>query len=121
MMHSIRLVKKFWLIRLGMVAGLMTCVSLGFGQTDIPKSINELLTKHTCYTCHKTDVKLVGPSWTAISAKGMKKAEFVQSVYQPDATKWPGFPPMMPMPQVPKKDLEKIADWVLKLKPAAVK
>ena len=120
-MNSSRLLTRLRLTRSGLIVGLMSCMTLGFGQTEIPKAINELLTKHPCYTCHKLDLKLIGPSWTAISAKGLKKAEFVQSVYTPDATKWPGYPPMMPMPQVPKKDLEKIADWVLKIKPVASK
>ena len=86
------------------------------GQTEIPKAINELLVKHTCFTCHKTDVKLIGPSWMEIASKGLKKAELVQAVYAPDQSRWPGYPPMMPMPQVPKKDAEKIADWIVKLK-----
>lgn len=90
-------------------------------QTEIPKAVNELLVKHTCFTCHKADAKLIGPSWHDIAAKGMKKAELVQAVYAPDQNRWPGYPPMMPMPQVPKKDLEKIADWLVKLKPATAK
>jgi len=87
------------------------------GQTEIPKAVNDLFVKHTCFTCHKADVKFIGPSWHEIAAKGMKKAELVQAVYAPDQNRWPGYPPMMAMPQVPKKDLEKIADWLLKLKP----
>ncbi len=85
-------------------------------QTEIPKAVNELLVKHTCFTCHKADVKLIGPSWMEIASKGLKKAELVQAVYAPDQSRWPGYPPMMPMPQVPKKDVEKIADWLVKLK-----
>ena len=88
-------------------------------QTEIPKSVNDLFVKHTCFTCHKSDVKLIGPSWVDIAAKGLKEAELVQAVYAPNQDRWPGYPPMMPMPQVPKKDLEKIADWLVKLKPAA--
>jgi len=88
-------------------------------QIEIPKSVNDLFVKHMCFTCHKADVKLIGPSWVDIAAKGLKKAELVQAVYAPNQDRWPGYPPMMPMPQVPKKDLEKIADWLVKLKPAA--
>lgn len=96
-------------------------IQLSHSQTEIPKAVNELLTKHTCFTCHKADVKLIGPSWMEIASKGLKKAELVQAVYAPNQSRWPGYPPMMPMPQVPKKDVEKIADWLVKLKPAAAK
>lgn len=94
-------------------------VSTAKSQTEIPKAVNDLFIKHTCFTCHKADTKLIGPSWIDIAAKGMKKAELVQAVYAPDANRWPGYPPMMPMPQVTKKDLEKIADWLIKIKPKA--
>jgi cytochrome c len=92
-----------------------------FGQTEIPKGINDLLLLYTCYTCHKADVKFIGPSWVDISSKGMKKAEMVAAIYTPDASRWPGYPPMMAMPQVPKKDAEKIADWIVKLKGKSTK
>ena len=87
-----------------------------FAQVEIPSAINELLTKHTCFTCHKIDKKFIGPSWIDVSAKGMKKAELVAAVYAPNIDRWPGYPPMMAMPQVPKKEVEKIADWISKLK-----
>lgn len=102
------------------IFGLMVFCQLR-AQTEIPKGVNDLLVKHTCFTCHKADVKLIGPSWHEIAAKGLKKAELVQAVYSPDLSRWPGYPPMMPMPQVPKKDLEKIADWLVKLKPSQPK
>lgn len=101
------------------IFGLMACSRL-HAQTEIPKGVNDLLVKHTCFTCHKADVKLIGPSWQEIASKKLKKAELVQAVYAPDLSRWPGYPPMMPMPQVPKKDLEKIADWLVKLKPSQV-
>ncbi len=101
---------------LSLVFGLGS-IQTGLGQTEIPKSVNELFVKHTCFTCHKAEGKLVGPSWVDIARKGMKKGEFVQAVYAPNVANWPGYPPMMPMPQVPKKDLEKIADWIIKIKP----
>lgn len=103
-----------------LILGIVLVIPV-YGQTEIPKAVNELLVKHTCFTCHKADVKLIGPSWIDIASKGLKKAELVQAVYAPDQNRWPGYPPMMPMPQVPKKDLEKIADWLLKLKPPSAK
>jgi cytochrome c len=99
---------------------LMGCMGLFLGmnaQTEIPKNINDLFIKHTCFTCHKTGGKLIGPSWEDIAAKAGKKSEIVASILKPNPSNWPGYPPMAPMPQVPTKDLEKIADWILKIKP----
>ncbi len=84
-------------------------------QTEVPANINDLFLRYTCNTCHKLDAKLVGPSWKDIAAKGLKKPEMVKAVYTPDNSRWPGYPPMMAMPQVPQKDVEKMADWLVKL------
>lgn len=86
-------------------------------QTEIPKTVNELFIKHTCFTCHKTGAKLVGPSWEDIAARKMKKAELIASIQKPNAANWPNYPPMAPMPQVPMKDLEKMAEWLIKITP----
>lgn len=112
------LIPKIKCLLLGLILGFTFTAQ---SQTEIPKGVNDLLMLHTCYTCHKPDTKFVGPSWLDISAKGMKKAEIVGAIYAPNAERWPGFPPMMAMPQVPKKDAEKIADWIVKLKGKAGK
>ena len=86
-------------------------------QTEIPKAINELLIKHTCFTCHKSGGKLIGPSWEDIAAKKMKKSEIVANVQNPNPSNWPTYPPMASMAHVPVKDIEKIADWIVKMAP----
>ena len=35
----------------------------------IPADIKGLLEKHTCYTCHKADKKMVGPAWQDVAKK----------------------------------------------------
>ncbi len=95
---------------------IMTWSSLT-AQVEIPKAVNDLFIKHTCFTCHKSGAKLVGPSWEDIAARRMKKAELISSIQRPNAANWPNYPPMAPMPQVPMKDLEKMAEWLVKITP----
>lgn len=82
----------------------------------IPPAVNALLQKHSCYTCHKVDKKMVGPSWTDIAAKKYTSNKFVDLVYKPVPSNWPTYKPaMLPLPKVPKADLEKMAAWVATL------
>ncbi|NJN33867.1 MAG: cytochrome C [Saprospiraceae bacterium] len=81
-----------------------------------PTEVNGLLQKHTCYTCHKADKKMIGPSWQDIAKKGYDKKKFIGLVAKPVPANWPGYPPMAALPNVPKADLEKIYTWVSTLK-----
>ena len=95
-----------------------TLLAIGFttkAQT-IPADINALLQKHTCYTCHAAGKKLVGPAWADVAAKKYTKKQFVGFVAKPVPANWPGYPPMAPLPQVPKGDIEKIYGWVSTIK-----
>jgi cytochrome c len=78
----------------------------------IPADVNALLQKHTCYTCHKTDKKLVGPSWQDVAKKKYSAKQFTALVYKPVPANWPGYTPMIGLPQVPKGDIAKIQTWV---------
>lgn len=78
----------------------------------IPADINALLQKHTCYTCHAPGKKLVGPSWQDVANKKYTAKRFIALVAKPEPKNWPGYTAMAPLPQVPKKDLEKIHAWV---------
>jgi cytochrome c len=82
----------------------------------IPADINALLQKHTCYTCHAANKKIIGPMWSEVAAKKYTKKQFVGFVSKPVPANWPGYPPMAPLPQVPKADIEKIYGWVATLK-----
>ena len=78
----------------------------------IPADIKGLLEKHTCYTCHKTDKKMVGPAWQEVAKKAYSAKQFTALVYKPVPANWPGYAPMVGLPNVPKADIKKIADWV---------
>ena len=81
-------------------------------QTAIPADINGLLQKHSCYTCHKAEKKMVGPSWSDIAAKKYTAKQFIALVYKPVPSNWSGYVAMAALPNVPKGDLTKIATWV---------
>ena len=78
----------------------------------IPADVNALLQKHTCYTCHKADKKLVGPSWQEVAKKKYSAKQFAVLVAKPVPANWPGYAPMAALPNVPKGDLAKIHTWV---------
>jgi cytochrome c len=86
------------------------------GQVKPPDDINALLQKNTCYTCHKADKKLIGPSWQDIAAKKYDEKKFIGLVSKPVPSNWPGYPAMAALPSVPKGDLKKIYAWVSTLK-----
>ncbi len=104
-------------IRIFLVLVVMVTWSSLNAQVEIPKAVNDLFIKHTCFTCHRAGSKLVGPSWEDIAARKMKKSDLIASIQRPNAANWPNYPPMAPMPQVPMKDLEKMAEWLLKISP----
>ncbi len=78
----------------------------------IPADIKGLLEKHTCYTCHKVDKKMVGPAWQDVAKKNYSAKQFTALVYKPVPANWPGYTPMIGLPSVPKADIKKISDWV---------
>ena len=81
-------------------------------EVVVPKEISELLTKHTCFACHKPDTKLVGPAYTEVAKKKYTEEQIVELVHKPEPSHWPGYPPMSAMAHVPKEDILKIAKWI---------
>lgn len=84
-------------------------------QPGTPSDVQALLTKYACATCHQVDKKMVGPSWKDIARKKYSKKRIIELVYKPEPANWPGYPPMVAQPTVPKADLGKIADWLATL------
>jgi cytochrome c len=82
----------------------------------VPADVNALLQKHTCYTCHNPNKKIVGPAWKDIAAKKYTVKQFTGLVSKPVPANWPGYPAMAPLPNVPKADIAKIYAWVSTLK-----
>ncbi len=81
-------------------------------QGPPPADIAALLNKHTCSACHKPYERLVGPAYSDVAKKKYSVDRIVELVYKPEPANWPGYPPMIPMSQVPKEDVVKLAKWI---------
>lgn len=106
--------KKLFSIAL-FIAAFGTAATAQSTPVAIPADIKGLLEKHTCYTCHKVDKKMVGPAWQDVAKKAYSTKQFTSLVYKPVPANWPGYTPMIGLPNVPKADIKKIADWVTTL------
>lgn len=96
---------------------ILVCAAiLAKAQSTPPKAVEDLIKKHGCNTCHHAEKKIIGPAWKLVAAKGYSKKQFAQLVHETKPENWPDYPPMAPMPNVPKSDLYKIAEWVNTLK-----
>jgi cytochrome c len=75
-----------------------------------------LLKKNNCMACHKTEGKLVGPSYKDISKKykGQSKAaeSLVSQIKNGGKGNW-GSIPMPPNPNISDADSKAIASWIL--------
>ncbi|MGL4632280.1 MAG: hypothetical protein ACRCVT_13845 [Leadbetterella sp.] len=81
------------------------------------EQIKPLLQKNTCTACHAEDRKLVGPAFKLIAKRGYSVDRIVQLIYKPEPQNWPDYAtPMAAMPQVPKSDAVKIANYIRGLK-----
>lgn len=83
---------------------------------QIPDDVNELLNKHTCLTCHAAGEKIVGPAYKEVATKNYTNEQIVELIHAPKPEHWPDYPPMAPLPNVPKEDALKIAAWINSLK-----
>jgi len=82
----------------------------------IPADVQALLDKNGCAACHALSKKLVGPMWTDIAAKKYSAKKIATLVKKPEPSNWPTYPPMTAQPTVPKKEMDKIAAWLVALK-----
>jgi cytochrome c551/c552 len=75
--------------------------------------IEPLLSKNTCLACHQVDKRQVGPAFTEIAKRKYSASKIVELIYTPQPQNWPDYAtPMPPMPQVPKDEALKIAEWI---------
>jgi cytochrome c551/c552 len=82
-------------------------------------SVQPLLLKNTCLTCHNQDNKLIGPSYKEIARKKYSVAQIVQLIKKPNPKNWPGYATAMPpMAHVPTAELTQIATWIKSLETA---
>jgi cytochrome c len=82
---------------------------------DFPADIKPLMTKYTCFACHKVDTRLVGPAYKDVAKKKYSVDKIVALIAKPQPSNWPGYPPMAPM-TVPKEDAVKLAKYINSLK-----
>lgn len=74
----------------------------------------ELMQKYTCVSCHKTNAKLVGPSWAEIAEKNYPEARMLELIRKPEPANWPGYPPMLGI-DINDADASKIIQWIKSL------
>ena len=79
----------------------------------------QLLAKNDCLTCHKLDVKVVGPAYMDVAKKypatEANYALLTKKVIAGGSGVW-GTVPMSPHPSVPPADVKKMVEYVLSLK-----
>jgi cytochrome c551/c552 len=86
-------------------------------EIAVPTDINDLLTKNTCLTCHNANEKLVGPAYVEIAKRDYTAEQIVELIYKPKPSNWPDYQtPMIGLPNVPKDEALKIANWIISLK-----
>ena len=77
------------------------------------EEVKGLLAKYTCLACHNPTKKQIGPAYTEVAKRGYTNERIVKLIHNPEPQNWPDYATEMPpMPQVPKKDALKIADWI---------
>lgn len=80
--------------------------------------IKPLLAKNTCTACHNPDKRQVGPAFKDVAKRKYSVDKIVSLIYNPQPQNWPGYAtPMPPMPQVPREEAKKIAEWIRSLAP----
>ncbi len=72
--------------------------------------------KSTCFSCHKAKGKLIGPSFELIANKYQKNAKSIESltnkIMTGSSATW-GDEEMPPHPDLDKKQVEKMVNWIL--------
>ncbi|HZG24968.1 MAG TPA: c-type cytochrome, partial [Chitinophagaceae bacterium] len=78
--------------------------------------VKDLLQKNTCLACHNPDTRQVGPAYKDVAKRKYTVDQIIQLIHNPKPENWPDYStPMPPMPQVPKDEARKIAEWIRSL------
>ena len=81
----------------------------------MPDPVKKVSNKYACGACHAVDMRLVGPSWKTLAAKGYTAKKMGQLIRKPKPGNWPDYPPMTPIAQISDEDVKVIADWLATL------
>lgn len=76
----------------------------------------KLIAKNGCTACHSVEQKIVGPAFKEVAKRGYTPEQIVELIYNPKPSNWPDYSPMPPMPNTPKDEALKIAQWITTLK-----
>ncbi|WP_347159853.1 hypothetical protein [Pontibacter chitinilyticus] len=75
--------------------------------------VKGILAKYTCLACHNPTKKQIGPAYTDVAKRKYTNQKIVELIHNPNPQNWPDYATEMPpMPQVPKEDALKIAQWI---------
>lgn len=92
--------------------------SAGNSNPDYQKGLS-LVSKSNCFTCHKIDDKLVGPTYRDIANKYASQSDAVavlgQKIIKGGSGVW-GNVPMLPHPELSIEEAESMAKYILLLK-----
>jgi cytochrome c len=101
------------LIAVTVAAGLV------FSTSAFAAGGEELAKAKNCMTCHKTDAKLIGPSYKDVAAKYAKQKDAVATlsdkVIKGGVGVW-GQVPMTPNPQITPDEAKTMVTWIMTLK-----
>jgi len=75
----------------------------------------QLAEKNGCLACHNEQVKVVGPAYKDVAAKGYTTEHILGLIAKPVPSNWPGYGEMPPM-QVPDEEARQIAEWINSVK-----
>jgi cytochrome c len=94
--------------------------NIGTGSTGTAAgSGEELIKKSDCLTCHKVDVKLLGPAYQEVAAKYPATDENIEllagKIIKGGAGNW-GDIPMAPHPSISENDAKEMVKYILSLK-----
>ncbi len=103
-------------MKIPVLAAALACIAGLAAAPARAQSVDELLKKHACLSCHALDKKLVGPSYKEVAQKyaAQKDAQKVlaERVKKGGVGAW-GQVPMPPNAAVPDADLNAMVKWIL--------
>lgn len=81
--------------------------------TDKHAGIETLLKNNTCSACHNAETRQIGPAFADVAKRHYSRDRIAELIANPEPDNWPDYStPMPPLPQVPKEEALKIADWI---------
>lgn len=98
------------------IEGNWQMLAARFLPTNV-KAMQALATKHTCFTCHNPDLRIIGPAYREVAARYRRDADalskLIAQMEKGGAGKW-GQVPMLPFKgKVPPEEMTQLAEWIM--------